>query len=153
MFRSLYQPVLSCLRSGFDVWPNQFGSVAGSIQSGKFRFCFLWRQVQAGRASEATSGNGCSTLFVCIFPFLCAEMLMFPNTGALLTGELTPVWSHSWMQIERTDFSTCTTTNSDLLYHHLCVWARELHSFTPTQHSKYWAVAWTQCLLRPVWGA
>lgn len=31
-----------------------------------------------------------------------AETLMFPNTGALLTGELTPVWSRSWMQIERT---------------------------------------------------
>lgn len=85
-FKSLYRPVLSCLRSGLDVWANQFGSVAGSIQSGKFRFCFLWRQVQAGRASEATSGKGCSTFLslVCIFP-------LFPNTGALLTG-LTPVW-------------------------------------------------------------
>lgn len=31
-----------------------------------------------------------------------AEALMFPNTGALLTGGLTPVWSRSWRQIERT---------------------------------------------------
>lgn len=49
---------------GFDVWANQFGSVASSVQSGKFRFCFLWRQVQAGQASEATSGKGCSSLLV-----------------------------------------------------------------------------------------
>lgn len=100
-----------------------------------------------------------------------AEALMFPNTGALLSrrtdssvkSQLEADWKDtrtvSELNFHRSssqlspDFYTCTTTNSDLLYHHICVCARELHSFTPTQHSKYWAVAWAQCLLRSVWGA
>lgn len=43
-----------------------------------------------------------SCLSDAFFHCFAAEMLMFPNTGALLTGELTPAWSRSWMQIERT---------------------------------------------------
>lgn len=37
---------------------------------------------------------------------------------------------------------------NNLLYHDIC----ELHSFTPTQQRKYWAVAWPQCLLHSIWG-
>lgn len=136
---------------GFDVCANQFRSVAGSIQSGKFRFWFLWRQVQAGRA---TSGKERSTFLslICIFPLFYGWGAHLPKhwstfnrrTDSSVKSQLEADWKDTRTVSElnfhrsssqlRPDFSTCTTTN----YHHICVCARELHSFTPTVNTQLW---------------
>lgn len=89
--------VLTFAQTSLEVSPALFsqGSSGSDSCGDKFKQVGPVRRLLGKNAAPSCLSYAFSHCFM-------AEALMFPNTGALLTGGLTPVWSRSWRQIERT---------------------------------------------------
>lgn len=155
-FRSLYQPVLSCLRSGLtfeqtslEVSPALFsqGSSGSASCGDKFK------QVGPVRRLLEKAAAPCLSLRY-IFPLFSGWDAHVPQhwsafnsrTDSSVKSQLDADWKNtrtvaalnfyrSSSQLSP-DFSTCTTTNSDLLHRHICVYIHS-HQHNPV-NSELW---------------